>query len=173
MAKKEKEKTDESEEEEGGKGGGGGSKVQILISVGLVLVGALIYRFLLAPPAPTMQPTTPQTIIVTTTMPVEGEVVALPELVLNLADDDPTRYLRVNLALVLAEGIDPVLFESKLAIASDIAIGYFSDKTYAELREPGAKEMVKEELGELVRAAYEAEDPQPVVRVLLTSFLMQ
>ena len=100
----------------------------------------------------------------------EGEVMALPDLTLNLADQGEPRYLRVGLALILEAGTSPEAMKNDAAIASDVAVDVLSAKTFEELRAPGAKEAVKKELSEKVRKAYE---DKKVARVIFTSFVMQ
>src|SRR4051794_33222199 len=76
----------------------------------------------------------------------EGEVMALPDLTLNLADTGAPRYLRVGLALILEAGTSPDAMKNEAAIASDVAVDVLSSKTFEELRQPGAKDAVKTEL---------------------------
>src|SRR4051794_8164804 len=85
----------------------------------------------------------------------EGEVMALPDLTLNLADTGEPRYLRVGLALILEAGTSADAMKNDAAIASDVAVDVLSAKTFDELRAPGAKDAVKKELSEKVRKAYE------------------
>jgi flagellar basal body-associated protein FliL len=60
--------------------------------------------------------------------------------------------------------------EEELPIASDVAVDVLSEKTYAELHRPGAKQAIKKELSVKVRQAFHEEK---VVRVIFTSFVMQ
>ena len=140
-------------------------KLPMIIGVGLVAI--IGYKFVLAPSAPaeSKEATDPAAVEEL----AEGAVVSLPELVLNLADVEP-RYLRVGIALILEEGVSMEGVKEELPIASDVAVDVLSAKTFAELREPGAKQMVKEELSEKVREAFHGET---VVRVIFTSFVMQ
>ena len=160
MAKKKK--TDEAAEEESG-----GGKKKILIVVGLV--GAIAaYKFVLAPTPP--PPTEEELAAAEAAEPEEGEIFPMEELVVNLADTSENRYLRVGLALVLEKGTTAVAMETESAIAVDAAIEVLSDKTFDELRAEGAKTAVRTDLSEAIRAAY---DDAKVVRVLLTTFVMQ
>ena len=132
--------------------------------VGLGLVAFAAYKFVLAP-APAAESKTPDG----AEEIVEGAVVPLPELVLNLADRDP-RYLRVGIALILEEGTSTESMKEELPIASDVAVDVLSAKTFADLHQPGAKQAIKEELSRKVRTAYHDEK---VARVIFTSFVMQ
>src|SRR4051794_36901713 len=59
----------------------------------------------------------------------EGEVMALPDLTLNLADGGEPRYLRVGLALILEAGTPAEAMKNDAAIASDVAVDVLSSKT--------------------------------------------
>ncbi len=162
MAKKKK-KDDEEEE----KGGGGKLKI-----VGGVVGAILVYRFVLAP-APAPAPVDGESAAVAE--PVErvveeGLIFPMEEIVVNLSDTDANRYLRVGLALVLEEGVAVETVEPEAARATDAAIEYLSSQSFESLREPGSKTIVREELSTQIREAF---DDEMVVRVLLTTFVMQ
>ncbi len=160
MAKKKKAA---EEEEEGGKGKGKGK----MIAVGLVGLAA-VYKFVLAP-APAEEATDEideqaERVI------EEGDIFPMEELVVNLTDTDQSRYLRVGLALVLEAGTSPESMETEAPIAIDAAIDYLSAQSFADLREPGSKSEIRDELSARIRAAY---GDEKVVRILLTTFVMQ
>ena len=140
-------------------------KGKLPMLIGGAIVAIVGYKFVLAPPAPAE----PAAAAGEAAVVEEGPVVPLPELVLNLADQDP-RYLRVGIALILEAGVSIEGVEEELPIASDVVVDVLSSKTFEELRQPGAKQHVKEELSEKVREAFHGET---VVRVLFTSFVMQ
>jgi flagellar FliL protein len=134
--------------------------------IGVLVLAVVAYKFVLAP-KPSAEPAAAaegEAAVVE-----EGPVVPLPELVLNLADAE-TRYLRVGIALILEAGTSTEHMKEELPIASDVAVDVLSEKTYDELREPGAKQHIKDELSEKVREAYHGEK---VARVIFTSFVMQ
>lgn len=159
MAKKKKKAAEE--EEEGGKSKGK------MIAVGLVGLAA-VYKFVLAP-APAeeaLEEIDEQAERVLE----EGDIFPMEELVVNLTDQAESRYLRVGLALVLEAGTSPDAMEAEAPIAIDAAIEYLSAQSFDDLREPGSKTEIRDELSARIRAAYEDEK---VVRVLLTTFVMQ
>lgn len=159
MAKKKK--TEDDAEESGGK-----DKKKLII--GGVVAVALVYNFVLKP-APAEED--PEAIDDAAERVIEeGDIFPMEELVVNLTDTDENRYLRVGLALVLEAGVSPESMESESPIAVDAAIDYLSAQSFADLRAPGSKTTVREELSTLIRAAY---DDEKVVRVLLTTFVMQ
>ena len=159
MAKKKKKTEDDVEE------GGKGKKKMI---IGAVVAAALVYNFVLKP-APAEED--PEAIDEAAERVIEeGDIFPMEELVVNLTDTDQNRYLRVGIALVLEAGTSPDAMEAESPIAVDAAIDYLSAQSFEDLREPGSKTTVREELSTLIRAAYEDEK---VVRVLLTTFVMQ
>lgn len=159
MAKKKKKTEDDAEE-------GGKDKKKMII--GGVVAAALVYNFVLKP-APVEED--PEAIDEAAERVLEeGDIFPMEELVVNLTDTDQNRYLRVGIALVLEAGTSPDAMEAESPIAVDAAIDYLSAQSFEDLREPGSKTTVREELSTLIRAAYEDEK---VVRVLLTTFVMQ
>jgi flagellar basal body-associated protein FliL len=147
------------------------SKLPIIIIIIGVLLAAGGYKFGLAPKKPPAEAaagvngaggaTTPTTF-------KEGEVVALPDLTINLADRDP-RYLRVGIALILQAGTSTESMKTESAKASDAAIKVLSKMNYDELHSAD-KDELKTKLSEAVRESFEG---KKVARVIFTSFVMQ
>lgn len=162
MAKKKK-KAAEAEEE--GTKKGGKAKLVAVAVVGL----AAAYKFVLAP-APAEEPVEGEIEDAAERVLEEGEIFPLEELVVNLADADENRYLRVGLALVLEQGTGADVMETESPIAVDAAIDYLSSLHFDDLMAPGSKTEVRDELSTRIRTAY---GDAKVVRVLLTTFVMQ
>ena len=163
MAKKKKKKAAE-EEEEGGKSKGKGK----MIVVGLVGLAA-VYKFVLAP-SPAEEVVDGEIEEQAERVVEEGDIFPMEELVVNLTDTGENRYLRVGLALVLEAGVSVDSMGAEAPIAIDAAIDYLSAQSFEELRAPGSKTEVRDDLSALIRAAY---NDEKVVRVLLTTFVMQ
>jgi flagellar FliL protein len=142
-------------------------KKKMTIIAGVVLAAAA-YKFVLAP-SPTPEEVLPVDEGVARIIE-EGEVLAVPELIINLADEDQLRYLRVGVAVILEIGVASADVEPKLPIVNDVVVDVMSGKTLAELRAPGAKAEAKVELSERVREAF---DDMLVARIIFTSFVMQ
>ncbi len=152
-------------DEEGGEKKSMGQKLKPVL---VIVAAAAGYKFFLAPkPAPVAAPV--EAVAAAAEKVEEGPVVTIPELVLNLAGPE-THYLRVGAALVLEKGVDAEHFAEELPLASDVLVDVLSEKTPEELKQPGSKAKLKDELSEKVREAYHDEK---VVRVLFTSFVMQ
>lgn len=159
MAKKKKKAAEEEEEGKKGKG-----KIVVVALVGL----AALYKFVLAPaPAEEAADGVEEQ---AERVVEEGDIFPMEELVVNLTDRDESRYLRVGLALVLEAGTSPDSMEAEAPIAIDAAIDYLSAQSFSDLMEPGSKSRIRDELSAQIREAY---GDEKVVRILLTTFVMQ
>ena len=164
MAKKKRKKRGGEEEDESEETGGGRGKLLIGL-VGLALAGGAVYQFVLAAPE-----AEGAAVDVVEEAPEEGLIFPMAEIVVNLADDTESRYLRIGMALVLEEGVTLEEIEPESPRAIDAAIDYLSDQTFAALRQPGSKTVVRDDLSARIRAAF---GDEMVLRVLLTTFVMQ
>ena len=156
MAKKKNDDEDDAEE------GGGGKKKMIIMVVGAVAALGAVYNFVLK-----SEPPPPEEMAMVDEEPIEGEIIELPEMVVNLQDDDVT-YVRIGVALILEEGTLAADFEAESAIAKDIVLDTVSSLQADDLR--GNRQAVKDDLSMKVREAY---GDEKVVRVLITSLVMQ
>ncbi len=97
-----------------------------------------------------------------------GSVLALDSVTVNLSDG---HYLKLGLALQLAEGVDASLAkDSGLGSkALDLALDTLSKHTMAELTKPATRDSLKSDLGFDVCREYEAK----VTTVYFTEFVMQ
>ncbi len=155
---------DEGEEEEEEEGGG--KKKIIMIVGGLAALGA-VYNFVLKPSPP------PEDLAMVEPAEVElieGEIVELDEMILNIGADGETVFLRIGLALVLEELVVAKDFEAETAIAKDVAVQYLSSVTREQLRTDAGRQRAKEDLSMMIREAY---GDEKVVRVLFTALVMQ
>lgn len=150
----------------------GPSRNRVVTIAAVVVAAVVVWKLVLAPTPSSGAGASPAAAPADAAeeAPEEGEVVPIPELVLNLADRDDLRYLRVGLALVLEKGTSADAVADELPKASDVAIEYLSSKTFEELHDPELRRRAKEELSALVREAFGGEK---VVRVIFTSFVMQ
>jgi len=166
MAKKKKKATEEEEGETKSRG----KKKPLLI--GAIVLVAVAYKFVLAPSSaePVEGEADAELTDQAERVLVDGLIFPMEEIVVNLADSDENRYLRVGLALVLEEGVAVEVIEPEAAIAIDAAIDYLSAQTFELLKEPGSKTTVRDELSALIREAF---GDEKVTRILLTTFVMQ
>lgn len=101
--------------------------------------------------------------------PVEGAVVTLEPITLNLADG---RFLKVGLALQLVEGVAspaPADVAGFAAPALDDSISLLGALSYADLVAPGGRDAAKQALTERISARYEGD----VMSVYFTELVMQ
>jgi flagellar basal body-associated protein FliL len=163
MAKRAKPTDVEDEDDEEG----GGRKKKLVLLVAALAASGAVYQFVLkSPPADEAMTSTTE---VTEAEPVEGEIVELEEMILNIEGTE-AGYLRIGLALVLDEATLAADFEPEVAIAKDVAVQYLSAQNAETLRTAEGRMAAKEELSALIREAYGGEK---VVRVLFTAMVMQ
>ncbi len=142
--------------------------------IGGVVAAGLIYRFVLSggaeEPAPdALAAVAEEEVIVNAE---EGEILAIPEMTLNLADTDELHFARIGIAVVLELEVDPVIAGTKLPIVQDVVVQIVGDMTFDELRRPGAKEELKELISQRAREEFNTETVS-MTRIVFTSFVMQ
>ncbi|MEM9131553.1 MAG: flagellar basal body-associated FliL family protein [Actinomycetota bacterium] len=161
---------DENEGEEEEEGGGG--KKKIIMIVGALAAAGGVYNFVLKAPPPTEEELAEAEAMAAAAEPVEGEIVQMEEMILNIEADETGNggFLRIGLALVLEEGVLVADFEMQQAIALDVSVQYLSSINAETLRTAEGRQAAKDELAVLIREAY---GDEMVVRVLFTSLVMQ
>lgn len=105
--------------------------------------------------------------------PVPGLIATMEPLSVNLADG---HFLKVGVALVLAEGIEPGEFaKGEIAKAKDMLIDRLGGAKMDTLTTPEGRKALKEELTAKVKEIYtDPETKQPtVLEVYFTDFVMQ
>ena len=166
MGKKKKAAAAEGDEEKKGKD-------PKMMAIGGLVVAGLVYQFVLKPapadPAAAAAGAGDAAAVVTTVPIVEGEILELPEMVLNI-DDTEVTYLRIGVAIVLEEGVTSKDFELESAIAKDILVTELTQLNSAELHDPVRLQEIKDALSAQIRTAY---GEAKVVRILFTSLVMQ
>lgn len=105
--------------------------------------------------------------------PKPGEIATMEPLSVNLADG---HFLKVGVAVVLAEGIEPGEFQKgKIALAKDMLIDRLGGAEMETLTSPEGRKALKEELSTKAKEIYvDEETKQPtVLEVYFTDFVMQ
>jgi flagellar FliL protein len=159
---------EENDEEEDAAAAAAAKKKKMII--GAVLAAGAVYQFVLSGGGDVPPDALASVDEMVEEQVDEGDIIPIPEMTLNLADEDELRFARIGLAVVLLEGEDPVIAATKMPLVQDVVVDVVGDMTFAELRAPGAKEALKETVSELSREAF---DGEVVSRVLFTSFVMQ
>ena len=152
------------------------AKKKKMMIVGGLVAAAVVYRFVLAPGAEEVPPEALASADEVEEVIPEGEILPVPEMTLNLAPSPgdavgELHYARIGMAVVLQEGVDPVIGGTKIPIVQDVMVDTVSMLTFEELREPGALQELKVEVSRLSREAF-GDDPV-VARVIFTSFVIQ
>jgi len=105
--------------------------------------------------------------------PVPGLIATMDPLSVNLADG---HFLKVGVALVLAEGIEPAEFEKgEVAKAKDMLIDRLGGADMATLTSPEGRKALKEELTTKAKEIYTdpTTEQATVLEVYFTDFVMQ
>lgn len=137
-----------------------------LLLVGLVIVlagaGAGVYLSGMLGPPSEAEPVEPAA-------PSEGAVVALESMTTSIGGEEPG-YVRVGLALVLAEGITSEAVADRFPLVQDATLSELSEYEPDFLRTPAGIEALRVELSERARAIYPDGE---VLRVVFTELLVQ
>lgn len=103
--------------------------------------------------------------------PEETYEIALPDLMVNLADDDQSHYLSASVSLVVC-GIEPEeTVTEREAHIRDAVIMSMTQHTYEDLLTPEGKESLKQDI-KLTVGEVLADQSLAVTEVLFTMFLM-
>lgn len=102
--------------------------------------------------------------------PEEGEILALESLVVNLADTDRDRYVRVGLAAVLAKETLADDIKARLPLLRNAMLRVFVPKKSQELTKLDGLEQLHEELSEAAKGVYPNGN---VLRVVVTDIVVQ
>ncbi len=160
MAKEKKEKTPK---EEGEEGGSGKLKKIILMVVPALAVGAGLFFFLGGGgDAEAAAPTT-------TLPPVEGEVIEVDTLTVNLVGEEG-RYARVGFAVVLTDLADSGAVAGKIPLMRDAALSIMTGFTSTELQSAEGMERLRQELSDALVALFPDGE---VLRAVLTELIVQ
>ena len=100
----------------------------------------------------------------------KGIMVPGPSLVVNLADVNVPRFLKVTIVFEVDRGITVAEIQEKEPMIKDAIIGLLSSKTMADLRGYEAQQILKEELISRVNALLET---GRVINIYFTEFIMQ
>ncbi len=141
------------------------AKKKKMMLVGGLVVAGLAYQFVLkgSPPEKAVDPDAEVVV-------AEGDIAPLEEMVVNLADTDDIHYVRLGVAAVLDAEAAVEDVEPQLPKVNDVVIDVVTSKTFADLRAAGSTTALKKELSAAVQEAFPDGE---VVRVILTTFVMQ
>jgi flagellar FliL protein len=140
----------------------GGKKKIVMIVVGLVVAGVGAKLTVLKGKADAKEPAK-------AVEPVEGEIVEIGSLTVNLADAD-RHYARVGIGLVANATAHAEEVKARIPLLKDAAITAIGTHTSAELRTSAGREALRKEL---LEAADEVWEPHTILQIALTELLVQ
>lgn len=178
MAEEEAKGTEEATtEKEQDKKKGGKSKKMLFIIIGAVVLiaggaGAVFGLGLFSDNAAANTATETAVNAVETETSIEevGKIVGIKPFVVNLADDDEDRYLKVTVELELKDDKVAADCEVKMARIKDVMISLFSSKTFHQVRDIKGKIKLRQEI---VVRTNEILGKGSVRHVYFTEFIVQ
>lgn len=141
----------------------GGSKKIVMIVVGLAVLGVGAKMTVLKGKSEAAEPKEVE--------PVEGEVIDVGSLTVNLADGE-RHYARVGIGLVLNATAPHEGVEHHVPIFKDAAITAITKHTSAQLRSSEGREALRHELMEAAHEVWH-EPKDTVLKIVLTELLIQ
>jgi flagellar FliL protein len=150
-----------------GEGRIGGILSAIALGCALLLalggIGAVMWRLGLAQVGP--QPTAAAA---ATTQ--GGALEPMDPFIANLSDEDGRRYLKATLQVEFYDTIVPPEFPRRLPQSRDMLLTLFSSKTFADVRTPQGKAVLREEIVNRLNTVL---DQDAVKAVYFTEFIVQ
>jgi flagellar FliL protein len=102
--------------------------------------------------------------------PQVGAMLALDPFVGNLADEDAKRYLKATLQVEFFDSTVPEEFNERAPQMRDLLLTLFTSKTFAEIRSPDGKAVLREEI---INRMNRALHKDLVKAVYFTDFIVQ
>jgi len=102
--------------------------------------------------------------------PDVGALQALDPFIANLADEDGKRYLKATLQVEFFQSRVPEEFTGRLAQIRDLLLTLFTSKTFAEVRTPQGKAVLRDEI---INRMNRALHKDLVKAVYFTEFIVQ
>jgi flagellar FliL protein len=99
-----------------------------------------------------------------------GALAPLDPFIANLSDEDGRRYLKATLALEFTKSSVPAEFNARLPQIRDLLLTLLSSKTFAEVRTPQGKAVLRDEIVSRVNHAMRED---VVKAVYFTEFIVQ
>jgi len=100
----------------------------------------------------------------------EGAVEPMDPFIANLSDEDGRRYLKATLHVEFYDAIVPPEFHRRLAQTRDMLLTLFASKSFADIRNPQGKAVLREEIVNRLNTVL---DEDAVKAVYFTEFIVQ
>jgi flagellar FliL protein len=145
----------------------GGILSAIALACALLLalggIGAAMWRLGLGQVGPA-----PAAAVAATTQ--NGALEPMDPFIANLSDEDGRRYLKATLQVEFYDTVVPPEFPRRLPKARDMLLTLFSSKTFADVRTPQGKAVLREEIVNRLNTVL---DEDAVKAVYFTEFIVQ
>ena len=115
-------------------------------------------------------PTKPAQVTVVATKGRDGALEPMDPFIANLSDEDGHRYLKATLQIEFYDPIVPPEFHRNLPQARDMLLTLFSSKTFADVRSPQGKAVLREEIVNRLNTVL---NEDAVKAVYFTEFIVQ
>jgi flagellar FliL protein len=102
--------------------------------------------------------------------PAVGALLALDPFIANLADEEGRRYLKATLQVEFADAHVPPEFTARLPQVRDLLLTLFNSKTFAEVRTPQGKAVLRDEIINRINRAMRRDVAKAVY---FTEFIVQ
>jgi flagellar protein FliL len=149
---------------------GGKGKLLAIVGVVVLLGGGAAAWFLGVIPHGTKHEAEAKEEVKQLEQPEVGALQALDPFIANLADEDGKRYLKATLQLEFFDAKVPDEFHSHLPLIRDLLLTLFTSKTFAEIRTPQGKTLLREEIVNRLNRAMRRD---AVKAVYFTEFIVQ
>ncbi len=150
----------------------GSNKIMLILIIIIVIAGGVI-GFLLLRPAPKSgtDAAAPEAETQTTALTTKnGPLMPLDSFIVNLADQDITRYLKASITIELGrEGLQESIGKQD-PMLRDAVITLIGSTTFQQIRTPAGKKSLRKEL---VKKMSEIVGPNKIRRVFFTEFVVQ
>ena len=100
----------------------------------------------------------------------EGTLEPMDPFIANLADEDGRRYLKATMQVEFYDAIAPPEFHRRLPQARDMLLTLLSSKTFADVRSPQGKAVLREEIVNRLNTVL---NEDAVKAVYFTEFIVQ
>jgi len=100
----------------------------------------------------------------------EGTLEPMDPFIANLADEDGRRYLKATLQVEFYDAIAPPEFHRRLPQARDMLLTLLSSKTFADVRSPQGKAVLREEIVNRLNTVL---NEDAVKAIYFTEFIVQ
>jgi flagellar FliL protein len=155
--------------ERGARGRRGGILHAVALSCALALalggIGAAAWRLGIGQIGPK-----PTAVAAAATGPHEGSLEPMDPFIANLSDEDGHRYVKATLQVEFFDAIVPPEFHRRLPQARDMLLTLLSSKTFADIRTPHGKAMLREEI---VNRLNTVMNEDAVKAIYFTEFIVQ